>query len=385
MSTQSPGEPARRLTIATGPLLPVPAIGGGSVHRMWELLAPQFAAAGWDTTVCARSWPDQPVQEQRDGVHYLRWGGFAHGPRLLSNLWRDLRYAAGLRSRLPAAEVLVVNDVMLPLLARRRSGRMLVSVNRFPKGQLALWRRAHRLVAPSQAIADAIAQQSPSLAARTVLIPNAFPLADFQRHDAQPRQPRSVLYVGRLHPEKGVHTLLAAAHQLHRAGHPLRLTLVGPHEPGMGGGGEDFLRQLQAQAAGLEVRFVGPVFERERLAQLYRNHLVFCYPSAAEQGEAAPVAPLEAMAAGCVPVVAALPCYGGMLRSGHNSLSFEHHHPAHVEQLASALQHLLDDEPLREQLATQASQDAREYDVAPIALRWLTLFEQSLQQQDDPH
>jgi glycosyltransferase involved in cell wall biosynthesis len=85
--------------------------------------------------------------------------------------------------------------------------------------------------------------------------------------------------------------------------------IVGPHEVEFGGGGESFLRRVQELGAhsGAKVEWCGKIFEPTALAAQYRSSSVFVYPSVAEAGEALPVAPLEAMAHGCAPLVSVFP------------------------------------------------------------------------------
>ena len=126
-----------RITIATGPMLPVPTLRGGAVPRMWQGLAEQFALAGHEVTVFAREFSGQPERETIAGVRYLRWGGFDQSLSVRRDLLKDLAYAMRAVRRLPSADILITNDFWLPVFAaRRRSvGRVVVNANRFPKGQ----------------------------------------------------------------------------------------------------------------------------------------------------------------------------------------------------------------------------------------------------------
>src|SRR5205085_2855098 len=88
-----------------------------------------------------------------------------------------------------------------------------------------------------------------------------------------------------------------------------RLRIVGPIDVKAGGGGEEFVKQLTAVANGAPVEFTGPIFDREKLAQILQQAHCYTYPSLAEKGEALPVAPIEAMATGLVPVVSNMDCF----------------------------------------------------------------------------
>jgi hypothetical protein len=145
-----------RITIVTGPWLPVPALQGGSVPRMWHGLAEEFAARGNEVVLLPRTFSGQPARESRNGVRYERRGGFAQGRSVYLNLTKDLIYAADVTRCLPAADILVINDFWLPVLAgwfRHPAGLIVISANRFPKGQYGLYRYAPvlwRLRAPSR-------------------------------------------------------------------------------------------------------------------------------------------------------------------------------------------------------------------------------------------
>lgn len=109
---------------------------------------------------------------------------------------------------------------------------------------------------------------------------------------SDPSKGMRYLYVGRLHPLKGVRLLLEA---FARAAVPgSRLTLVG------GGKEEPVLRKLAVGLGiGDRVEWVGKV-PRERLPAIYRNHHVLVAPSLYESGG---LTALEAMSEG-VPVIA---------------------------------------------------------------------------------
>src|SRR5205085_9982795 len=119
-------------------------------------------------------------------------------------------YSLRVRRVLPAADILVTNTFWLPLLTRDSvRGRVYVHVGRYPKGQMRFYGSAARLQAPSRAIAAAIAREVPSLTPKTIAIPYPRPQPTA---DASPLHARDkiVLFVGRVHPEKGVHLLIKA-------------------------------------------------------------------------------------------------------------------------------------------------------------------------------
>src|SRR5205085_3260619 len=85
---------------------------------------------------------------------------------------------------------------------------------------------------------------------------------------------KTILYVGRVHPEKGVHVLVEAfASGARSAFADWRLMIVGPTETKLGGGGEAYLASLQrfTQKAEGKISFAGPIFDSTKLADAYRS------------------------------------------------------------------------------------------------------------------
>ena len=367
-----------RITIATGPLLPVPALRGGAIPRMWEGLAREFAAAGHEVCVFARADASQPESEVREGVRYRRWGGFDQSGSLSRDLLRDLAYALGAWRRLPAADILVTNDFWLPAFAGRgkaRSGRLVVNANRFPKGQYGLYRHAARIAAASGAVRDAVAEQTPALAPRIKVFPNPVDLAVMHPGEGGcGAGPARLLYVGRIHPEKGVHVLAAAFRGLAPRFPDWRLRLVGPWRAAEGGGGEAYLERVRAALGDAPADVVGPVFGAQALAGEYRSASLFCYPSLAEQGESFGLAPLEAMACGLAPVVSRLACFADFLVPGETGWQFDHRAADPAGALADALAQAMSDAGGRQRLATRAAAAARAFGYAEVARAYLEDF-----------
>ena len=88
------------------------------------------------------------------------------------------------------------------------------------------------------------------------------------------------------------------------------------------------------------------------------------------------MAPLEAMAAGAVPVLSRLDCYRDMLREGANGFTFDHTSPAADAGLAAVLAPLIRDAGLRRAAAVQAQAEARRFDYGVVARALLDDFAQ---------
>jgi len=378
-----------RIAIITGPWLPVPALKGGSVPRMWDGLSEQFAAAGHEVIVVARRYPGQPLNESRNGVTYKRIGGASQGRSVYLDLVKDFFYARAVLPRLPRTDILVTNDFWLPILVgwfRPNSGLIVVSANRFPKGQYRFYHRVARVIAASKAIAKAICEQTPPIAERVRCIPNPFDTGIFapSATGRADRSEKTILYVGRIHPEKGLDVLLRAFKTLWIRHRSIRLRIVGPISAAEGGGGETYLAKLRQLANGLPVELCEPEFDVLRLANIYRDADLFCYPSRAEKGEALPVAPLEAMSTGLPVVVSNLECFSDFVEDGKTGLQFDHRGSDPAKTLASKLDEALRNWPRMLAIGEAAQQLVQRFGFRQIAKQFLTDFETLLAAADTP-
>jgi poly(glycerol-phosphate) alpha-glucosyltransferase len=153
----------------------------------------------------------------------------------------------------------------------------------------------HALCAPEAAAIQRFGFGNP-----IVVIPPGLEIDPRSSADTSRLREPVVLFLGRLHPKKGVDLLFAAFEQI--AGkHPAwRLVFAGPDQSAQRRTLEEHTR-----AAGLEARtsFVGPVYGAEKAA-LLRSAAVFALPS---HSEGVPIAVLEAMAHG-LPVAISKAC-----------------------------------------------------------------------------
>ena len=370
-----------RITILLGPFLPVPPVLGGAVEKVHLLLAETYAAAGHQVTIVSRAYKNFPREEIVNGVRHIRVPSTDRTASLIRNLLRDFRYAIRIARMLPESDITVTNSFSLPLLLpRSRAGKIYVHVARFPKHQMGLYFRADRLQAISNAVADAIRKQAPHLASRIRSIGYPVPDAYFLP-DVTHAKRKTILFVGRIAREKGVHLLLnsfAAATLKDNTGMlaQWRLRIVGPHEVTQGGDGADYLQELTALARplGVACEFAGPIFEQRALISAYRSASIFVYPSLAEMGEAFGLAPLEAMAAGCAVVVSNLRCFDEFIENGVSGLTFDHRAADAEAQLRSQLLRLMTDPQLMAALAREGYRAACRFKTSAISARMLDDF-----------
>jgi glycosyltransferase involved in cell wall biosynthesis len=287
----------------------------------------------------------------------------------------DLIYSLRVRRTLPDADILVTNTFWLPLLAADRAkGAVYVHVARMPKGQMRLYGRAARLQGISRAVSAAISAEVGEARVKVATIPLPLPWTPVPH---VPPLGQTILYVGRVHPEKGLHLLIDAAARLREEIGGWRLRIVGPSAERLGGGGSRHLAELQqrAESAGVVVEWGEPVFGERELRAEYENAGIFVYPSLAERGETFGLAPLEAMSCGRPVVVSDLACFREYVRPGENGRVFDHRAPDPAAELATALRTLLGAEETRARYAEAALATAQEFVLARVASRYLEDFE----------
>ena len=391
-----------KITIATGPIFPVPAVRGGAVQRLWEGLSREFVKRGHEVTILAREFPGQATEETVDGIRYVRRGGYAQSTSIKRDLVQCLLYALKTARHVPPGDVVVTNDFWMPAVLpwlKPSVGKVIPCLQRFPKNQGRLYSKCAALAAVSRAVADAVKAQSPAVAGKVVVVPNAIDEEFLKRSvehgagsmekGADGARPVRILYVGRIHPEKGLMLLanalrlLAARDQRTKKPKDKELgwecVLVGPVKQSEGGGGEVFAEELKLQVEGLPVRFEAPMYDPAALAKIYDQADVFVYPSVADTGESFGIAPLEAMARGVVPVVSDLAVFREYLEPGVNGMVFDHSSGEAAENLAVVMPALIGDADRRKQMAVAARKTAEGFSTAAIAERYLKLFAETLQ------
>jgi glycosyltransferase involved in cell wall biosynthesis len=288
----------------------IPATYGG-VERAVEELSAQLVERGHEVTVYARSaYSDTDVHEHR-GVRVM------HLPQVnTKHLEAASHSAVAMTHALASRQFDVIHlhatgPGALSPLARLAGTPTVVTVQGLD------WRRekwgpAARTVLQLAAACSARFPDRTFVVSRelkryfaehhgadAVYIPNG--VREEEPDSGTPPQPdlvpdRFVLFLGRLVPEKHVHTLIRA---YGRVEGDVPLVIAGPdsHSPG-------YLAQLRTLAArDPRVRLLGPQYGSDK-AWLMRNALAFVQPSSIE---GLPIALLEALAAGRYPIVSSIP------------------------------------------------------------------------------
>jgi glycosyltransferase involved in cell wall biosynthesis len=369
-----------KITIVLGAFFPVPPTMGGGVEKVWFSLAPEFVKRGHDVVIVSRKMPELPREETIDGVKHLRVNGFDTPWSLVWLKFLDLIYSLRTMPILPKADIIVTNTFWLPILLRdSKRGKVYVHVGRYPKGQMRFYGRAARLQAPSHPIARAVAAEAPRLADKVTVVPYPVTRSTITAAPAPiASRDRLILYVGRVHPEKGVHVLVDAfVSGARTAFADWRLMIVGPTETKLGGGGEAYLASFQRAAENAEgkINFAGPIFDPAKLTAVYQSARLFVYPSLSERGESFGLAPLEAMAHGCCVLVSNLDCFRDFVRDGETGFIFDHRAQSIAETLRDKIDNVIHNETLLARVAAAGYEKSAEYSAERVADQFLKDFD----------
>jgi glycosyltransferase involved in cell wall biosynthesis len=365
-----------KIVILQGAFLPVPAIQGGAVEKIWYRMGQEFAGLGHEVLHISRSHHSLPNLEVYLGVHYERIAGYDIPAGTLRLKWYDFLYSLRAIKRIPKdADVIVTNTFWSPLLLRGQLGKKVyIDVQRVPRGQMKFYQHVGNLRACSPAIYEAVKKEIPNKAHRLLTyVPNPVP---FDIKPLSIPKERIILFVGRLHPEKGVAILLQAFAILKgEFGNEWKLIIVGPHDIKEGGGGNVYYQQLTELSHDLNVEFSGPVFNEDVLIKHFARASIFCYPSQEGSGDAAPVAPREAMAYGCVPVVSQLGCFNDFIHNSENGTIYNHNSNHQPEELAEAIAKLIRAPEVLKKMSEKGKLVNQKYAPTIVARQFLKDFE----------
>jgi glycosyltransferase involved in cell wall biosynthesis len=219
---------------------------------------------------------------------------------------------------------------------------------------------AYGLTHCSCAALEQFALKHPELRAKSEVIYNGINTADFASSEAPHRNGRAVLFVGRLHPQKGVDMLITSWEQIHDESAHLVITGDGPDS--------EMLHQLAVDKCLKRITWAGPLPYSEVIPLMNRSS-IFAVPS---RDEGFPMSVLEAMAAGCAIVAT---CVGGIpeqIDDGVHGLLTRSDEPI---EFADALRRLLCDSNLARSLGENARRRAiQEFDWSHITTQYLAVY-----------
>lgn len=217
------------------------------------------------------------------------------------------------------------------------------------------------LTAVSEAAADYVC----SMTDRSVaIVPNGIDLSFYKppARRSDNRKPKTVFYVGRLEPRKGVKYLLRAFQLLQQRQPDIELVIAGD--------GDD-REKLEELAVDLElhgVKFVGYITNEEKRRYMQTTDL-FCAP--ALHGESFGIVLLEAMACGLVTVAGDNPGYASVMK-GLGAVSLVN--PKHYAEFARRLELLLQENELRSLWRTWAADDVLQYDWEKVIRQYEEIY-----------
>lgn len=187
---------------------------------------------------------------------------------------------------------------------------------------------------------------------------NGIEIERFAEAEPWPTDGRTIFFLGRHEPRKGLDVLLAALPLL-----PADITVW------IGSDGPDTERLRVRHAGDPRIHWLGRLSDEEKRRRL-KAATIFCAPSL--RGESFGVVLLEAMAAGAAIVASDLSGYRLVARPDHDGLLVP---PGDPEALAGALNRVLDDPALRTALVETATVRARSFSMDQLADHYLALYE----------
>lgn len=186
---------------------------------------------------------------------------------------------------------------------------------------------------------------------------NGIEVERFARGEPWPKVARTILFVGRHEPRKGLDVLIDAMGDV---GGDVRLWVAG-----------DGPQTAELRSRTIEdhrIEWLGRISGEEKVARLQAAD-VFCAPSL--HGESFGVVLLEAMAAGAPIVASDLPGYRNVALPDEHAVLVP---PGDPSALARALNHVLTDDMRRKELTAAGRDRSEEFSMDALARRYLELY-----------
>ena len=181
---------------------------------------------------------------------------------------------------------------------------------------------------------------------------------------------QNILFVGRFEKRKGAKYLLRAIPLIRERFPQTRFIFVGEGRLRRG------LQRFVEKRGWQDVIFTGYVSDEDKPRYFASAH-VFCSP--ATGGESMGVVLLEAMASGTPVVASNIGGYATVVSQGVDGLLMA---PRNSEELAWAVKHLLEHEPLRQQFIHAGLEKASEYAWPSVAQRIMDYYYELLEEHD---
>jgi glycosyltransferase involved in cell wall biosynthesis len=304
-------------------VIPCSDWGVSGVNASLEALGMELASRGWDVEVLFTRDERWVSQSAQDGAHMPRLPyRYVHRRRKgIEGMWEAL---IGELERNAPALVLTSYDFLanavIPALTDHVGVAMWVQADDgdYYEQVYRLGRYCDAVVCVSRLIRDKVVALNPALSDRAHVIPNS----SVWRDDVVSRRPRRsgvmrIMYSGRLvQYQKRVLDFVDLAKSLDRMGVPYQITLIGAF-PATGGVKESFDLAAAEHLTSGRIRLAGRMTRGQILTELDRSDFFVLL----SEFEGLPLALVEAMARGCVPVAAEMESgVPEILPSGENGL-----------------------------------------------------------------
>lgn len=215
-------------------------------------------------------------------------------------------------------------------------------------------KNASRIIAVSNMESDQVKQHNIDPQKVTV-IPNAVDLDSIKFHDKGQfrrkynisEEEKIILFLGRIHPIKGIDLLIQAFHDLLKHVSNVKLVIVGPDE--------EYLDQIKTQIDSLHIRdhviFTGPLYDEDKFSAL-RDADIYVLPS---RYEIFAISVLEACACGTPVIVTKNQGVASYIKGRAGEvIPFDH------EELSKAMEKLLVNEELRKKYGENGEKMVKE-------------------------
>ena len=368
-----------KITILTGPFLCLPPEAIGAIEKRWYLVGNKWIEEGNDVTfVCKK-----PKKTNDDKCIYIK--GYERTGSWFKDFILDFIYSIKALKKIPSTDILVLNSIWSPILARIYKNKFKVSiynVARFPKQQMGIYHKIGKIdsfCCTSNATYNALIDQNPELKSVSYVIPNFMDTHVFGGKEVRSLSDTpTIVYAGRVHAEKGLNLLMRAADKISKNYTKIRIIIIGAKDKERGGSGEEYAWDLEKLAPNCEVVWVDAIYNPKDLANEISRGDIFCYPSVAERGETFGVAPLEAMGLGLPVIVSKLDCFSDFISDEKNGLVFNHRSENAVEELEAQLLKLLTKPELFSKYSLEGIKTAHQFSVEKIAAKYYKKFEELL-------
>lgn len=370
-----------KITIVTGPFLSLPPYSIGAVEKLWYAVGNNWIKQGHEVVfICKRP----SAQTSSENCKYVN--GFERTGSWTRDCILDLIYSICAARNIKKSDVLILNTLWLPLLVRffkKKIKLRVFSVERFPKGQIRLYRiigRINCFRCNSTAVYNAVIHQDNAAKPLCSLVPNFIDTTLFtpcrKRTRIADKSTVTIAYAGRINREKGLHFLCQAVNELNleHSKRAIRIEFIGAYSENLGGSGISYVEELKQIADKSAVFFHDPIYDAGDLAKEMDKADLFCYPSIAIRGETFGVAALEAMGLGIPTIVTDLECFKDFVVPGENALVVHVEKDYIVNDLKNAILKLIDNDLIYHNISISGAFTAKKFNLDTISKKYIDEF-----------